>query len=95
MSRRHRGQPLFAVRKKSASGFAKQFLFKGDYAVVRYMLLWKIRRIGQISGRQKPFLAKSSQIYEQGISGKCREALVRGIAVSSGAQWQYLPDFLP
>ena len=35
-----------AVRKKSATGFAKQILFKGDDASVLDLLLRKTRRVG-------------------------------------------------
>ena len=75
-----------AIRKESTSRLAKKLLFEGDYGVVRYMIDWKGRRVGEIRRGQKPFLTKSSQIDEQGISGKCREALVRGVAVSRGAE---------
>src|ERR1039458_5972940 len=86
---------LSSVCKESASSLAKEFLFEGDYSVVRHMLVRKSRCTGQVHGRQKSFLTKSSQIDEQGISGKCREALIRRIAVSGGVQRQDLPDFLP
>ncbi len=86
---------LCSVCKERVSSVAKEFLFEGDYSVVGHTLVRKIRSTGQVRGRQKSFLAKSSQIYEQGISGKCREALIGGIAVSGGVQRQDLPDFLP
>jgi hypothetical protein len=86
---------LCSVCKKSASSFAKEFLFEGDDSAVRHAFVWNIRCIGEILRRQKSLLAKSFQIYEQGISGKCREALIRRIAVSGGVQRQDLPDFLP
>jgi hypothetical protein len=34
---------------------------------------------------------KTGHIYQIGIPGKSREALVRGVATSSGTQWTDLP----
>src|SRR5579872_785705 len=86
---------LRSVRKESPRSLAKEFLFEGDHSIVGHMLGRKIRSTSQVRGRQKTFLTKSYQIYEQRISGKCREALIRRIAVSGGVQRQNLPDFLP
>src|ERR1700722_17796403 len=73
---------LACVCKKSASRFAKEFLFEGDDSTVRHMLVRKIGCRGEILRREKSFLTKSFQIDEQRVSGKCRETLVWTIAVS-------------
>jgi hypothetical protein len=85
---------LGTALQKSPSGCAKQTLFEVDYAVVFDVLLRERRCIGQIVSGQKTLLKKSSQIDEKRVAGECRKALIRGIAVSRRAQWQYLPDFL-
>ena len=43
---------------------------------------------------EKSLLPESPQIDEQRIAGKCRKALIGGIAISGGAERQYLPNFL-
>src|SRR5580704_16638294 len=86
---------LSSVCKKSASSFLKELLFEGDYLVIGDVVVRKIRHAGKIRARQKSFLTKSWQIYEEGVSGKCRKTLIRRIAVSGGIQRQDLPDFLP
>ena len=86
---------LRAVGKKTMSGLAKQVLFKVDYTTVLDEVFRKVRRTVQVLPGQKALFAKCAQVDQQRIAGECRKALVRGIAVSGGAEWQHLPDFLP
>jgi hypothetical protein len=51
-----------AVRKKSASGFAKQALLKFDHAAVLNALLGQVWYIGQVLRRQEALLPKRAQI---------------------------------
>src|SRR5579862_8366901 len=83
-----------SVRKERLGGFVEESLLKFNYAAERHLLVWETRRIHQVLRRQKAILTKSRQIDEQGISGECRKALVRRIAVSGWTQRQHLPDLL-